>query len=205
MQARQGAAIKKGREEVMPKKDLSGKTVAILVAEGFEQVELIKPQKALEKVNAKIQVVSPAEHQVRGWNVKRWGKFIPVDVPLDSANPEAFDALLLPGGVMNSDQLRMIPKAVEFVKHFIDAGKPVASICHGPWMLIEAGAVKDRTVTSYPSIKTDIINAGGNWVDEEVVVDKGVVTSRKPEDIRAFNKMMIAEIAEGVHRDRRVA
>ncbi len=189
----------------MAKKDLSGKRVAILVAEGFEQVELLKPQKALEKVGARTQVVSPVEHQVRGWNVKRWGKYVPVDAPLDTANPAEFDALLLPGGVMNPDQLRMNAKAVEFVKHFIDAGKPVASICHGPWMLVEAGAVKGRTLTSYPSIRTDIINAGGNWVDEEVVVDMGIVTSRRPDDIRAFNKKMIEEFAEGSHQSRRVA
>jgi protease I len=184
----------------MAKKDLTGKRVAILVAEGFEQVELFKPQKALEKLGAKTEIVSPSEHQVRGWNVKRWGKFVPVTAPLDSANPASYDALLLPGGVMNPDQLRMLPKAVEFVKHFFDAGKPVAAICHGPWMLVEAGVVKGRTLTSYPSIKTDIINAGGNWVDMEVSVDMGLVTSRKPDDIRAFNKKMIEEFAEGQHR-----
>ena len=180
----------------MAKKDLTGKRIAILVDEGFEQVELIKPRKALDRVGAQTQIVSPQETEVRGWNLKKWGKFAAVDVPLDSADPAAFDALLLPGGVMNPDKLRMNSKAVEFVKHFIDAGKPVAAICHGPWTLIEAGGIQGRTVTSWPSLQTDIRNAGGNWVDEEVVVDRNLVTSRKPDDIRAFNKKMLAEFAE---------
>ena len=180
-------------------KDLTGKKVAILVEQGFEQVELIKPRKALDKVGAQTKVVSPQEGEVRGWNLKRWGKSVAVDVPLESANPADFDALLLPGGVMSPDRLRMNSKAVEFVKHFFDEGKPVASICHGPWMVVEAGAAKGRTLTSWPSLQTDIRNAGGNWVDQEVVVNKGLVTSRKPEDIRVFNKKMIEEIAEGEH------
>ncbi len=191
----------------MAKKDLTGKKVAILVDEGFEQVELIKPRKALDRLGAQTQVVSPQEGEVRGWNVKRWGKSVAVDVPLHTADPSAFDALLLPGGVMNPDKLRMNPKAVEFVKHFIDARKPVAAICHGPWTLVEAGAVRGRTLTSWPSLQTDIRNAGGNWVDEEVVTDRGIVTSRKPDDIRAFNKKMIEEFAEGerASRERDVA
>ena len=188
----------------MAKKDLTGKKIAILVAEGFEQVELIKPRKALDRLGAQTQVVSPQEGEVRGWNLKKWGKSIPVDVPLESADPSAFDALLLPGGLMNPDKLRMNPKAVEFVKHFIDANKPVAAICHGPWTLIEAGGVQGRTLTSWPSLQTDIRNAGGTWVDQEVVTDRGIVTSRKPDDIRAFNKKMIEEFAEG-HAERRVA
>jgi len=189
----------------MAKKDLNGKKVAILVDEGFEQVELIKPRKALDKAGAQTQVVSPKESEVRGWNIKRWGKSVAVDVPLESADPEEFDALLLPGGVMNPDKLRINPKAVQFVKHFVDAGKPVAAICHGPWTLVEAGAVTGRTLTSWPSLKTDITNAGGNWVDEEVVTDMGLVTSRKPDDIKAFNKKMIEKVAESERRPRRVA
>lgn len=191
----------------MPKKDLTGKKVAILVDEGFEQVELIKPRKALDKIGAKTELISPQEGQVRGWNLKRWGKSVAVDVPLDSADPGSYDALLLPGGVMNPDKLRMNPKAVEFVKHFFDAGKPVAAICHGPWMLVEADVVRERTLTSWPSLKTDIRNAGGNWVDEEAVADQGLVTSRKPDDIRAFNKKMIEAFAEGtgIARERRIA
>src|SRR5215510_5447539 len=136
----------------MPKKGLTGKKIAILVDEGFEQVELIKPRKALDKAGAQTKVVSPQEGEVRGWNMKKWGKSVAVDVPLDSADPSEFDALLLPGGVMNPDNLRMNPKAVEFVKHFTDSGKPVAAICHGPWTLIEAGGVQGRTVTSWPSL-----------------------------------------------------
>jgi protease I len=189
----------------MAKKDLTGKKVAILVDEGFEQVELIKPRKALDKIGAETVVVSPQESEVRAWNMKRWGKSVAVEVPLDSADPSEFDALLLPGGVMNPDKLRMNPKAVEFVKHFIDAAKPIAAICHGPWTLIEAGGVKGRTLTSWPSLKTDISNAGGNWVDQEVVTDQGLVTSRKPDDIKAFNKKMIEEFAEGSHAERPAA
>jgi protease I len=184
----------------MAKKDLTGKRVAILVDEGFEQVELIKPRKALDKVGAKTEVVSPQEGEVRGWNMKRWGKFVPVDISLDSADPTNYDALLLPGGVMNPDKLRMNPKAVEFVKHFFDTGKPVAAICHGPWMVVEAGAASGRTLTSWPSLQTDIRNAGGMWVDQEVVTDQGLVTSRKPDDIKGFNKKMIEEFAEGQHK-----
>jgi len=189
----------------MPKRNLNGKKVAILVDQGFEQVELIKPRKALDKAGAETKVVSPQEGEVRGWNSKRWGKSVAVDVPLDSADPSDFDALLLPGGVMNPDKLRMNSKAVDFVKHFVDSGKPVASICHGPWTLIEAGGVQGRTLTSWPSLRTDLRNAGANWVDEEVVTDRGLVTSRKPDDIRAFNKKMIEEFAEGAQRERQVA
>ena len=189
----------------MPKRNLNGKKVAILVDQGFEQVELIKPRKALDKAGAETKVVSPQEGEVRGWNIKRWGKSVAVDVPLETADPSEFDALLLPGGVMNPDKLRLNSKAVDFVKHFIDSGKPIASICHGPWTLIEAGGVQGRTLTSWPSLKTDIRNAGGNWVDQEVVADRGVVTSRKPDDIQAFNKKMIEEFAEGALRERQVA
>lgn len=189
----------------MAKKDLTGRRVAILVDEGFEQVELIKPRKALDRAGAQTQVVSPQESEVRGWNVKRWGKTVAVDVPLESADPAGFDALLLPGGVMNPDRLRMNPKAVQFVKHFVDTAKPIAAICHGPWTLIEAGGIQGRTVTSWPSLQSDIRNAGGTWVDEEVVTDNGIVTSRKPDDIRAFNKKMIEEFAEGEHKRQRPA
>ena len=185
----------------MAKKDLTGKRVAILVDEGFEQVELIKPRKALDKVGAHTEIVSPQEGEVRGWNLKRWGKVVPVDTSLESADPASDDALLMPGGVMNPDKLRMNPKAVEFVKHFFEAGKPVASICHGPWMVVEAGAASGRTLTSWPSLQTDIRNAGGMWVDQEVVTDQGLVTSRKPDDIKAFNKKMIEEFAEGQHKE----
>lgn len=176
---------------------LKGKTVAILATDGFEQSELMKPKQALEDAGAKTQVVSPAEGKIKGWDKKDWGEEVKVDVPLKSADASKFDALLLPGGVMNPDHLRMDADAVKFVKAFIDERKPVAAICHGPWMLVETGAVKGRTVTSWPSLKTDIRNAGGTWVDEEVTVGNGVVTSRKPDDIPAFNREMIELFAKG--------
>jgi protease I len=176
---------------------LNGKTIAILATDGFEQSELLKPKQALEDAGAKTQVVSPAEKKIKGWDTKDWGKEVPVDVPLQSADATRYDALLLPGGVMNPDKLRMIPEAVEFVRRFIDAGKPIAAICHGPWMLVETGAVRGRTVTSWPSLKTDIHNAGGTWVDEPVVLSNGIVTSRKPDDIPLFNQQMIDLFSRG--------
>lgn len=175
---------------------LDGLRVAILVADGFEQVELIEPRKALKKVGAETKVVSPAKKKVRAWDFTDWGKRISVDVPLDEARADDFDALLLPGGVINPDTLRIIPAAVAFVKAFVDASKPVASICHGPGTLIESGAATGRRMTSWPSLRTDLGNAGGQWVDQEVVVDKNVVTSRKPEDIPAFNREMINLFAQ---------
>ena len=181
-------------------KELQNRRVAILATEGFEYVELTKPKQALEEAGAKTQVISPKEGKIRGWDVDKWGDEVSVDVPLDTANPDNYDALLLPGGVINPDKLRIIPKAVQFVKAFFKAQKPVASICHGPWMLVEANVVGGRTVTSWPSLKTDIQNAGGKWVDQEVVTDQGLVTSRKPDDIPAFNKKIIEEFAEGKHR-----
>ena len=179
--------------------NLEGRKIAILATNGFEQVELLEPRKALEEQGAKTQVISPQKGKIKGWNEKDWGQEVTVDLALDSANPSDYDALLLPGGVMNPDKLRMEPKAVQFVRHFFDSGKPIAAICHGPWLLVEAGVVRGRTVTSWPSLQTDIRNAGGKWVDQEVVVDEGLVTSRKPADIAAFNKKMIEEIKEGRH------
>jgi protease I len=188
---------------------LQGKKVAILVTDGFEQVELTEPKKALEEAGAKTQIVSPAEGKVKGWNTKDWGEEISVDVPLKSADPSKFDALLLPGGVMNPDHLRMDPDAVRFARHFIKSGKPVAAICHGPWLLVEADVVRGRTLTSWPSLQTDIRNAGGKWVDKEVVNENGLVTSRKPDDITAFNREMITLFAKGAGasgtRERNVA
>jgi len=186
-------------------KRLAGKKVAILVAEGFEQVELTAPRRALDDAGAETKIVSPARGEVQGWNHYDKGDKFKVDVPLAEADAQNFDALLLPGGVANPDQLRMKPEAVRFVKAFFDAGKPVASICHGPWTLIEAGAVRGRTMTSWPSIKTDLINAGADWVDREVVTDNKLVTSRKPDDIPAFNEKMIEEFAEGAHRAQKAA
>ena len=184
---------------------LQGKKVAILATEGFEQVELTDPKKALEAAGASTVVVSPMKDKIRGWNHTEWGQDVKVDLALDGANAADYDALLLPGGVMNPDKLRTNPKAVAFVKAFFDAGKPVASICHGPWTIIEAGEARGRTMTSWPSLQTDIRNAGGTWVDQEVVTDNGLVTSRKPDDLPAFNKKMIEEIAEGRHSQKKVA
>jgi protease I len=179
---------------------ITGKKVAILVAEGFEQVEMVKPREALEKAGAETAIVSPAEDEVQGWHHFDKGDRFAVDVPLEEANAEEFDALLLPGGVANPDQLRAQPKAVQFVKGFVDAGKPIGVICHGPWTLIETGAVKGRTMTSWPSLKSDLLNAGAKWLDQEVVVDRGIVSSRKPDDIPAFTRKLIEEIGEGTHK-----
>ncbi|HEX8116820.1 MAG TPA: type 1 glutamine amidotransferase domain-containing protein [Pyrinomonadaceae bacterium] len=187
-------------------KSLEGKRVAILVAEGFEQSELDGPKQALDEAGAETFIVSPAEEGwVQAWRHFDLGDLYEVDVPLAEADPAEFDALLLPGGVANPDQLRMQPEAVNFVRAFFDAGKPVAAICHAPWTLVEAGVVKGRTMTSWPSVKTDLVNAGANWVDEEVVVDNGLVTSRKPDDIPAFNEKMLEEFAGGTHRARKAA
>jgi protease I len=185
--------------EVMAER-LSGKRVAALVAQGFEQVELLEPKKALEAAGARVDVVSPENGRVRGWDHTKWGEEVTVDRALDSAKPDEYDALLLPGGVMNPDHLRMNQTAVQFVKQFATAGKPIAVICHGPWTLIEAGVVRGVKMTSWPSLKTDLQNAGANWVDQEVVVDRGIVSSRKPDDIPAFNRKMIEEFAEGRHQ-----
>lgn len=181
---------------------IEGLRVAILVADGFEQSELTEPRKALDEAGAQTKIVSPAEREVQAWKHCDKGDRLPVDVPLQDAQPGDFDALLLPGGVANPDQLRAQWKAVEFVRAFYEAGKPIAAICHGPWTLIEAGVVQGHRVTSWPSLKTDLRNAGANWVDEEVVVDNGLVTSRKPDDLPAFNARMIEEFAEGRHARR---
>lgn len=179
---------------------LEGKKVALLVADGFEQSELSGPKEALEKAGARTEIVSPAGDKVRAWDVMDWGETFRVDVALKRANPQDYDALVLPGGVMNPDKLRMDKKAVDFVKMFFEEGKPVGAICHGPWTLIEAGVVEGRKLTSWPSLQTDLRNAGAEWVDEQVVVDNGLVTSRKPGDIPAFSRKLIEELAEGRHQ-----
>jgi protease I len=176
---------------------LAGKNVAVLAAEGFEQSELLEPRKALDEAGARTRVVSPAKGEVQGWTHFEKGERVRVDVPLDDADASEFDALLLPGGVANPDQLRMLPKAVAFVRAFVEAGKPIAAICHGPWTLIDAEGVEGRKMTSWPSLRTDLQNAGAQWVDEEVVSDRGLVTSRKPTDIPAFNRKMIEAFATG--------
>jgi len=177
--------------------DLIGKKIAILVTDGFEQSELQAPRLALDYAGATTHIVSPKKSRVRAWSEKNYGQTFAVDVDLKDANPDDYDGLLLPGGVMNPDKLRTIPEAVAFVHAFFNAGKPVAAICHGPQMLIEAGVASGKTLTSYPSIKTDLVNAGAHWVDSPVVVDQGLVTSRRPADIYQFNQKMINEFASG--------
>jgi protease I len=179
--------------------ELRNKRVAALVDNGFEQSELLEPKKALELAGARVDVVSPQTSKVNGWNHTDWGEPVNVDVQLDQANANEYDAILLPGGVMNPDKLRVNKKAVQFVKSFVDAKKPIAAICHGPWTLIETGIVRGKRMTSWPSLQTDLRNAGANWVDQECVNDNGLVTSRKPDDIPAFNRKMIEEFAEGRH------
>jgi protease I len=183
-------------------KDLSDKRVAILVASGFEQIEMTSPREALEGAGAETDLISIEDDEVKGWEHIEWGDTFEVDVRIDDADPDDYDALLLPGGVMNPDKLRRNETVQRFVRAFFAEGKPVASICHGPWTLIDAGVAKGRRMTSYPSIQMDLKNAGVQWSDEEVVVDQGLVTSRRPDDLPAFNDKMIEEIAEGRHARR---
>lgn len=186
-------------------KSLQGKRVAMLVENGFEQVELTEPRKALLDAGAEAEIVSPVSGSVRAWNLKEWGEEMPVDTPLEEADPQAYDALVLPGGVMNPDKLRMNADALEFVKAFFVSNKPVAVICHAPWTLIDAGVVANRKITSYPSLAADLRNAGAQWVDSEVVVDNGLVSSRSPKDLPAFMSKMVEEFAEGRHERRATA
>ncbi len=183
---------------------LLNKRIAAVVEDGFEQVELTKPKKALDDEGAIVDIVSPKSGSVKGWEHTDWGDKLDVDLTLSDANADDYDALLLPGGVMNPDKLRVNPEAVQFVRSFVESGKPIAAICHGPWTLIDAGAVRGRTMTSWPSLATDLRNAGANWVDRACVVDRGLVTSRKPDDIPEFNEKMIEEFAEGRHEPTRL-
>ena len=171
--------------------ELTGRNIAVLATDGVEQVELTEPVKALKAAGATVHVVSPKSGALQGWNHFDKADMIPVDQALDQADPAAYQALLLPGGVINPDQLRLQPKAIAFIRHFVDQRKPIAAICHGPWTLIEAGAVKGKKMTSWPSLQTDLRNAGANWVDQQVVHDGNLVTSRKPDDIPAFNQEMV--------------
>jgi protease I len=182
---------------------LKGMKVAILVHDGFEQVEMVEPRKALTQAGAQTKLISPKEDVVRGWKSTDWGDDFPVELRLDQARSSDFDALLLPGGVMNPDKLRMEPKAVEFIKGFFDSDKPVAAICHGPWTIIEAGVARGRKMASWPSIKSDLRNAGAEWVDKDAVVDRNLVTSRKPDDIPAFNREMVSLFSQVLAHARR--
>lgn len=180
-------------------RDVKDKKVAILTENGFEEVELTSPMNALEQAGAIVHIISPQKEKVKAWDHDHWSIELPVDVNLDDAKPEDYDMLMLPGGVLNPDKTRLNKDCVAFAQYFLEQGKPLAAICHGPQLLIETGMLDGRTMTSYPSIKTDLINAGVNWVDKEVVVDNGLVTSRSPKDLEAFNKKMIEELSEGTH------
>lgn len=180
-------------------KKLIGKKVAILATDGFEQSELQEPHKALLNSGASVDIISLKKGKIKGWKDKNWGDEVEANVSIDEAKSRNYDALVLPGGVINPDKLRVNKDVVHLVTDFLEEGKPIAAICHGPWTLIETNQLKGRRVTSYESIKTDLINAGAKWVDEEVVVDRGLVTSRTPKDLPAFCKKMLEEIAEGVH------
>jgi len=187
----------------MPSATLAGKKVAIVAADMVEQVELVEPRKALEAAGAQIELISLKPGKIRGFNHFDPADEFEVDRTAEEVDASEYDALMIPGGVGNPDQLRGDENVVSFVRAFFEAGKPIAAICHAPWVLVEAGIVEGRTLTSWPTLQTDIRNAGGNWVDKEVVVDQGLVTSRKPDDIPAFNEKMIEEFAEGVHTGRR--
>jgi protease I len=176
------------------------KRVAILTENGFEEVELTSPKKAMEDAGMKVDIVSSESGKVKAWDHDHWSIELPVDVNLSEANIDDYDALMIPGGVINPDKMRINTVYVNFAKEFMQSGKPVAAICHGPQLLIETGLLEGRKMTSYPSIKTDIINAGANWVDQEVVVENGFVTSRSPKDLEAFNKKLVEEIKEGMHQ-----
>ncbi|MEO6687361.1 MAG: type 1 glutamine amidotransferase domain-containing protein [Dyadobacter sp.] len=178
---------------------LKNKKVAILTDNGFEEVELTSPKKALQDAGAEVHIISMQKEKVKGWDHDHWSIELPVDVALEKANPEDYDALMIPGGVINPDQMRRHKAYVNFAQHFLESGKPLAAICHAPQLLIETAMLHDRNMTSFPSIKTDLVNAGVIWEDKEVVADNGLVTSRSPADLDAFNKKMLEEIAEGRH------
>jgi len=179
----------------MKKDSLSGKRIAFLATDGVEQVELTEPKKNLEDAGATTEIISPKSGEIKAWKFKEWGDKLKVDKSLDQADPEDYDALVLPGGVINPDHLRMEPKAVQFVKDFARTGRTIAAICHGPWTLIEAGLVRGKKMTSWPSLKTDLKNAGANWVDEPVIKDGNLVTSRKPDDIDTFSRAIMDSVA----------
>jgi protease I len=183
----------------MGDQSLQGKTIAILASDGVEQVELTKPRTALEQAGANVELISIQSGQIQGMNHIDKGETFPVDHTVEEVNAESYDGLLLPGGAVNPDNLRQNEQAVRFVREFYDTGKPIAAICHAPWLLVEADIVRDLMITSWPSLQTDVRNAGGTWVDQDVVTDRGVVTSRKPDDIPAFSKKMVEEFQEGRH------
>ncbi|HZW57230.1 MAG TPA: type 1 glutamine amidotransferase domain-containing protein [Nitrososphaerales archaeon] len=205
-QLRVGSSGKKGGyvfTNISHQRNLNGVKVAILVDNGFEQVEMTDPREALDQSGAETKIISPASGHVLGWKFTEWGDEFPIDVPLDQAGPQDYDALMLPGGVMNSDKLRKRQKSVDFAKSFFIDGKPVAARCHRPLTIIEAGEAKGRRMTSWPSLKTDLLNAGAGWLDKALVSDGNLVTSRKPDDIPAFNEGMIELLARARRKDER--
>lgn len=180
-------------------RDVKGKIVAILTENGFEEIELISPMNALKQAGVTVHIISPQQQKVKAWDHDHWSVEINVDHHIKDVNPENYDMLIIPGGVLNPDKMRLDKDCIAFAQYFIEQGKPLAAICHGPQLLIETGMLDGRTMTSYPSIKTDLINAGVNWLDLEVVVDNGLVTSRSPQDLKAFNEKILEELAEGKH------
>jgi protease I len=189
-------------ESIMGAASLKGKKIAILATDGFEQAELMEPRKALDEAGATTVVISLKGGEIKGWKMKDWGDSVKVDKTVAEANPKDYDALVLPGGVINPDHLRMDAAAVNFVKQFAATGKTMAAVCHGPWTLLEAGALKGRTVTSWPSLKTDLMNAGANWVDKAVVIDGQFIFSRKPDDLPAFNRAIIESVSKDAQHKR---
>ncbi|MBV8753486.1 MAG: type 1 glutamine amidotransferase [Hyphomicrobiales bacterium] len=185
--------------------NMSGKKIAILATHGFEQSELEVPQQRLKQAGATVEVVSPENGEIRGWDMKDWGHPVKVDRALDNAKPDDYDAIVLPGGQINPDLLRVNEKALTFIRAFYDQGKVVAAVCHAPWLLIETGIIRGRRATSYHSIKTDVKNAGAKWEDSQVVVDEGIITSRNPKDLEAFSAKIIEEVGEGRHHRRAAA
>jgi protease I len=186
-------------------RDISGKKVLILATHGFEQSELEVPRDRLKAAGATVEIASPEAGEIKGWQKKDWGAAVKVDKSLDDVRPGDYDAIVLPGGQMNPDTLRGNRQALDLIRAFFDAGKVVAAVCHAPWLLIDTGIARGRQVTSWPTVRTDLENAGANWTDAEVVTDKGLVTSRKPADLEAFSAKIAEEIAEGRHERRRAA